>query len=188
MATHRSRAATGDCFIPVAPLTREAFLPFGDVIDDTGATVFPTNDGTALRIHELGIADCQADGGRTLFSIFRMRQASLPDTIRLMERHPLSSQAFVPLGIVRFVALVAQAASRPEVSQLHAFVTNGRQGVNYRRGTWHHPLITLDPGDFLVVDRAGPGAAFTQDYEEVALAGTLRLALNPASPIPEFKS
>jgi ureidoglycolate lyase len=172
--------------IPVVPLTRQAFLPFGDVIDDTGATVFPTNDGTALRIHELGVADCQAEGGRTLFSIFRMTQPSLPDAIRLMERHPLSSQAFVPLGLVRFVAVVARPGTQPHASDLHAFVTNGRQGVNYRRGTWHHPLIALDPGDFLVVDRAGPGAAFTQDYDEVPMAGTPRLALDAARlPLPQ---
>jgi ureidoglycolate lyase len=162
-------------------LSREAFLPFGDVIDDTGATVFPTNDGSALRIHELGVADCQEEGGRTLFSIFRMKQPSVPDAIRLMERHPLSSQAFVPLGNVRFVALVARPGTQPEASDLHAFLTNGRQGVNYHRGTWHHPLIALDPGDFLVVDRAGPGATFTQDYDEVLLTGTLRLALDAAS-------
>jgi len=167
--------------IAAVPLTRAAFQPFGDVIDDTGPTVFPTNEGTALRIHELGVADCQAEGGRTLFSIFRMKQPSLPDTIRLMERHPLSSQAFVPLGNVRFVALVARAGTRPRAGDLHAFVTDGRQGVNYRRGTWHHPLIALDPGDFLVVDRAGPGAAFTQDYEEVPLAEAPRLVLDAAS-------
>ncbi|MHA6646170.1 ureidoglycolate lyase [Mesorhizobium sp. A623] len=175
-----------DYLIPVVPLTREAFLPFGDVIDDTGTTVFSTNDDTALRIHELGIADCQAEGGRTLFSIFRMKQPSLPDAIRLMERHPLSSQAFMPLGIVRFIALVARPGTQPQASGLHAFVTNGRQGVNYHRGTWHHPLIALDPGDFLVVDRAGPGVAFTQDYDEAPLAGAPCLALDAAwAPLPQ---
>lgn len=166
--------------VPVAPLTREAFGPFGDVIDDTGETVFSTNDGTALRIHELGIADCQAEGGRTLFSIFRMKRPSVPEAVRLMERHPISSQAFVPLGVVRFVALVARPGTRPRASDLRAFVTNGRQGVNYRCGTWHYPLIALDPGDFLVVDRAGPGEAFNQDYDEVSLAETPRLDLGAA--------
>jgi ureidoglycolate lyase len=41
-------------------------------------------------------------------------------------------------------------------SSVRAFVTNGRQGVNYHRGTWHHPLIAVgDFSEFLVVDRAG---------------------------------
>ncbi len=155
--------------IRIEPLTREAFAPFGDVIDEAGQVAFSTNAGTATRIHELGVADCNAEGGRTLFSIFRTARPTLPDALTLMERHPISSQAFVPLGGERMIAVVALPEQRPQAGDLRAFLSNGRQGVNYRRGTWHYPLIALDAGDFLVVDRAGPGQGFEQDYEEVAL-------------------
>ena len=75
-----------------------------------------------------------------------------------MERHPLGSQAFVPMSERPFAVVVAPPGSAPEPSDLRAFVTNGRQGVHYRPGVWHHPLLVLDqPADVLVIDRVGPG-------------------------------
>jgi ureidoglycolate lyase len=39
-----------------------------------------------------------------------------------------------------------------------AFAASGRQGVNYARNVWHHPLlVTADDHRFIVLDRAGPG-------------------------------
>ena len=47
------------------------------------------------------------------------------------------------------VALNPQAEPR-------AFLTNGRQGINLHRGTWHGVLTPLQaPGLFAVVDRIG---------------------------------
>ncbi|QNH36880.1 ureidoglycolate lyase [Aminobacter sp. MDW-2] len=158
------------CFIPVQPLSRDGFAPYGDVIDAGGPESFPTNGGAAHRFHRLGVADCGAEGGAALLSIFRVLHAGLPPRVKMMERHPLSSQAFIPLAGQRFVVIVAPAQCRPDPEMLRAFVTDGRQGVNYHRATWHHPLVALDGGDFLVVDRDGPGPDFNQDYEEVFLS------------------
>ncbi|QND64534.1 ureidoglycolate lyase [Mesorhizobium loti] len=174
--------------IKIEPLTRGAFAPFGDVIDDTGDVSFATNGGAALRIHALGVADCNAEGGKTLLSLFRMAQPSLPTGLHLMERHPLSSQAFVPLGSLRMIVVVAAADTIAAPGDLRAFASNGRQGVNYRKATWHHPLIALDAGDFLVVDRAGPRPglspdAFDQDYEEVPLPGGIQLDFGGMPPV-----
>jgi ureidoglycolate lyase len=80
--------------------------------------------------------------------------------LRLIERHALGSQAFMPLALRRFLVVVAAAGPAPAPSQLRCFVARPGQGVNYAAGTWHHPLIALDEGgDFLVIDRAGPNAA-----------------------------
>ncbi|MFX8813062.1 ureidoglycolate lyase, partial [Acinetobacter baumannii] len=81
-----------------------------------------------------------------------------PIRLRVMERHPLGSQAFVPMCGDPFLVVVAPPGPAPAPADLRAFVTNGRQGVNYARGTWHHPLLALDRiSDFLVVDRGGDG-------------------------------
>jgi len=153
--------------IKVKPLTREAFAPYGDVIDKGGTCVFSTNGGQAERYHDLArLVPGRADA-RTLVSIFHSRPFPLPIQILLMERHPISSQAFIPLNDRRFIVVVGKAALQPTKVNCQGFVTNGTQGVNYRPGTWHHPLITMDEGDYLVIDHAGPGPQFDQDYEEV---------------------
>lgn len=151
-------------------MTREAFAPFGDVIEKAGAHSFETNQGTAIRYHDLARVDLAADQGRTLVSIFEATvPVALPVGLRLLERHPISSQAFIPLGKSPLVIVVAPGGNEPNLSRIRAFLTNGQQGINFHPATWHHPLIALERADFLVIDRDGPGPGFDQDYEEVLL-------------------
>ena len=157
--------------LPLAPLTRAAFAPYGDVVETEGAANFRYNDGYAVRFHDLARIECAAEGCRPLLSIFRAKPFPMPLRIALMERHPLSSQAFVPMGVATFLVLVAEKSAKPAPGDLRAFVTDGKQGVNYYPSTWHHPLIALKEGDFLVIDRSGPGPGFTQDYDEVRFDG-----------------
>jgi ureidoglycolate lyase len=138
------------------PLTRSAFAPFGEVIELDGARHYTINDGYAERYHDLARLDVVEAGGRPLLNIFRAKPRELPLRIRMVERHPLSSQAFLPLAPTPFLVVVAPPGRAPDPSDLRAFVTRGQQGLNYARGTWHHPLIAIGrPGDFLVVDRGG---------------------------------
>jgi len=145
--------------IRIAPLTHEAFTPFGDVIDCDGAAEnYTINEGYAERYHDIAKIDVAGEGGWPLLNIFRAKPRVLPLRIVMMERHPLSSQAFIPLTPRPFLVLVARAGAAPAPSDLRCFRTQGSQGVNYARGTWHHPLITLETEqDFLVLDRGGDG-------------------------------
>jgi ureidoglycolate lyase len=157
------------------PLSRSGFEPFGDVIDTAGDPPSPINQGWAERYHDLAQIDVTAAGGRPLVDLVRTRPRTLPMSIRMVERHALGSQAFVPLTRARFIVVVARAGAMPKPSDLRAFTTNGQQGVNYRPGVWHHPLLALDQvSDFLVLHRGGP----TEDCEELVFAAdeiTLRL-------------
>jgi ureidoglycolate lyase len=153
--------------LAVEPLTRTAFAPFGDVIESEGRAHYPINAGTAERYHDLATVDVAASGGRPLISLCRAHPVGLPLTLRLMERHPLSSQAFIPLSGTPFLVVVAPAGEL-RLESLRAFRSNGRQGVNYHPGTWHHPLIALERvSDFLIVDRSGEG----ENCDEVPIAG-----------------
>jgi len=140
------------------PLSREAFALFGDVIETGGAQHFPINRGSVQRYHDLARVDV-GEGGRALVSIFECtRPRSFPIRVDLMERHPLGSQAFVPLDDARMCVVVAPPGDTLEPSGLRAFLSDGRQGVNYHPGTWHMPLVAFAAGRrFLVVDRGGPG-------------------------------
>jgi ureidoglycolate lyase len=154
--------------LAIEPLTPAAFAPFGDVIAaDAASTTIAVNDGTAQRFHALGRVD--SDGGTTVLSIFRAQPRALPFAVRMLERHPRGSQAFVPLSGLPYLVVVAEDPSQPP----RAFLARGDQGVNFRKGTWHHPLLALEkPSDFLVVDREGDD----DNCDEAALAETWIIA------------
>lgn len=151
--------------IVAEPLTREAFAPFGEVIDTSGADSFPINQGRTERFHALANVELLGEGSQGILSIFR-GQPLAPLEIALMERHPLGSQAFVPMNDGAFLAVVAPPGEFNE-GAVRVFLASGSQGVSYRAGTWHAPLLPLEAdSDYLVVDRQGPG----NNCDEVMLA------------------
>ena len=137
------------------PLTAAAFAPFGEVIATSGEPI-TINAGFARRFNDLCAVDLAGEGAATNVSIFIARARALPLAITMMERHPLGSQAFMPLQDAAWMAVVCTDPDDP--ASFRAFAAAGTQGVNYARNTWHFPLITFGEGDrFLVVDRKGPG-------------------------------
>jgi ureidoglycolate lyase len=166
------------------PLTAANFAPYGRVLQvpADGAGGQPINSGTTQR-HEL-LADAQltADGGRPVLSISRAQARALPMALVEMERHALGSQSFVPLGAARRLLLVvARPGPAPRgLADLAAFVSDGAQGVWLAPGTWHHPLLALDAGDFLVVERRSG----TVDCDVVALVPPVWLAAPAGGPAP----
>lgn len=156
------------------PITCERFAPFGDVICASAARRSTMNQARFERYDDLARIEIDTRGdGHVALSIARSRVATaLPYRFDMVERHPLGSQAFVPLSAFRFVVVVARTGEAVEAGDLQAFVTNGSQAVNYHRGTWHMPLIALDAGqEFLVIDRAGNAA----NCEERVLGETVVL-------------
>ena len=151
--------------LPVEPLTAAAFAEFGDVIEPASAkAVYAVNDGTAQRFHDLATVDTGSDGGRTLVSIFRAQPRPLPFTIRMLERHPLGSQAFIPLSGHPFLVVVAEETPDGPGEPL-AFRTRPGQGVNIGRNVWHGILTPLDGvSDFAVVDRGGEGVNLEEHF------------------------
>jgi len=155
------------------PLTPAAFAEFGDVIDSANHTPIAINDGTTARYHAL--AQVQLDNaGHGLINFFDSQPTPLPLPLCTMERHPLGSQAFIPLAKRRFIIVVAHGGDTVHADQLQAFITNGQQGINYHRNVWHHAVIALDEMTrFVVVDRGGPG----ENCEFTAILGEAVLEL-----------
>ncbi|WP_349569269.1 ureidoglycolate lyase [Azotobacter salinestris] len=145
--------------LSIEPLSKAAFAPFGEVIETEGSDYFMINNGSTRRYHALARVQTSTPEDRAIVSIFVARSLPMPLTIRMLERHPLGSQAFVPLRGNPFLIVVAPLGDSPRPEQVRAFLGNGRQGVNYQRGVWHHPVLALvDDDEFLVIDRSGAGA------------------------------
>ena len=154
----------------IAPqrLTREAFAPFGDVIE------VPTAPGRNYYADALG--NLRADARPSLSMSYREPTQDRPLRSEMLERHEFSSQTFVPVDVARWLIVVAPhaRAGGPDMAGLKAFVATGAQGVTYRPNTWHHGLTTLDrPGRFAVF----MWLAGTQDEEFVPVTPcTIRIA------------
>lgn len=171
--------------LPVEPLTRSAFQPFGDVIEADGGRHFEINNGSTTRFHDLARVDVAAEGGHTLVNIFRARPLPMPLTVAMVEKHPLGSQAFVPLGSAPFLVVVAPPGGKVAPESLRAFLATGGQGVNYARGVWHHPVIALGrETDFLVIDRGGPGDNLAEFFFAEGERRVVAVSRLPAAATP----
>ena len=137
------------------PLTASAFAPFGDILSMETARIKTINEGHTLRHDFDARLSLSSAGGHPALSLFRAAPLPEPLHLAMMERHPLSSQAFYPLSGRPYLVVVAPGGNF-ERGALRAFLAAPDQGVNYHAGTWHHYLLALETiSDFLVLDRLG---------------------------------
>lgn len=151
--------------ITAQPINTDAFAPFGDVIDTSGAPDKIINQGMCGRYHDRAVLEMNE--GRAGVSLFNAEPRSLPLSLEMMERHPDGAQTFIPMSEHGFLVVVAPddggAPGRP-----CAFLTAPGQAINFHRGTWHGVLTPLAaPGLFAVVDRIGPGANLQEHWFEM---------------------
>jgi ureidoglycolate lyase len=150
--------------ITIEPLSARAFAPFGDVLEAAGEPDMMINQGFCGRFHDR--ANLVMADGRAGISLFKSEPRPLPYTLDMVERHPLGSQAFVPMSMDPFLVIVAPDAD-DKPGRPRAFRTAPGQGVNYFRGTWHGVLTPLHaPGLFAVIDRIGDGPNLEQHWFE----------------------
>lgn len=155
----------GERGLVLRPLTAGAFAPYGDVVTSAGREGRTINAGTSVRV-EMPELDVLAQGGMPSLSVFRAIAVRLPIEVRALERHRMGSQTFLPLGGTPFVAVVALGDVAPDPRTLAAFLSERMGGVTLRRGVWHHALLSLEDGDYAVIERSGAQA----DCEIVELA------------------
>jgi ureidoglycolate lyase len=154
------------------PLSAAGFSAYGDVLEATGAADQMINAGLCARYHDRAQLDFGPDG-RAGISVFLAEPCRLPYRLTMLERHPLGSQAFIPMTQNPFLVIVApDFGGQPGTPR--AFLTAPGQGVNLHRGTWHGVLTPLHPpGLFAVIDRIGPGS----NLQEHRLAAPLSIAV-----------
>ena len=138
-------------------ITKENFRTFGDMITTEDIKPIEINEGYAKRYDGIASLDAQKDNGVSTISIFSALKRSFPMKVDMMEKHPLGSQAFIPMKETTFLAFVAPEGDKPDLNKIEAFIIPKGIGVNYNAGIWHFPLISTEDMNFLVVDRKGDG-------------------------------
>jgi ureidoglycolate lyase len=178
------RGAGMDCReLVAAPLAVEAFLPFGRVVEPGGGPGRAVNAGTALRFDLTGHFAHRTMAVLPALAVYRCQPQPQPVAVTMLERHPLSSQTFIPVATARWLVVVAPIGpdGGPLPACARAFLASAGQGVSYAPGVWHSPLIALDrPADFVML-MWEVGAA--EDCEARTLPDPLRISL-PASGWP----
>lgn len=170
-----------DRTITIEPLTKAAFAPFGDVLTTEGVHHYPINNGMTARYHDLADIALAGDNARPLISIFRGQPYALPLTLNMVERHPLGSQAFMPLSPRPFLAIVAPDANGTP-GRPRAFLVPTGIGINIGINVWHGVLTALEAeSDFLVVDRGGDG----NNLEEHRFSTPYTVAMPSGAKDPE---
>ena len=154
------------------PITKENFSKFGDMITTDDIKPLEINNGYAKRFDGIANLDTSKDNGETIISIFSALKRSFPMKIDMMEKHPLGSQAFIPMKETTFLVFVAPEDNKLNLNKVESFIVPPGIGVNYNPGIWHFPLISTENMNFLVVDRKGFGDNLiieNLDKEEVVL-------------------
>jgi len=138
-------------------ITRKNFAAYGDLISSDNIKPVNINAGYAKRFDNLANINTSKDGGKTIVSIFSTLKRTFPMKIDMMEKHPLGSQAFIPMKETTFLVFVAPQNNKPNIEKIESFIIPPGIGINYKVGTWHFPLISTENMNFLIVDRQGPG-------------------------------
>ena len=154
------------------PITKENFSKFGDMITTVDIKPLEINDGYAKRFDGIANLDTSKNNGETTICIFSALKRSFPMKIDMMEKHPLGSQAFIPMKETTFLVFVAPEDNKLDLKKVESFIVPPGIGVNYNPGTWHFPLISTENMNFLVIDRKGSGDNLiieSLDKEQVTL-------------------
>jgi len=138
-------------------ITSKNFKKFGEVISAKKIKPININNGYAKRFDNLCKINTSLKKGNTIMSIFSSRKRRFPMNIKMMEKHPLGSQAFIPMKETKFLVFVAPKGKKPNVKKIESFIIPKQTGINYKPGIWHFPLISIKNMNFLVIDRKGIG-------------------------------
>ena len=159
--------------VTALPISQEAFAPYGWLIDASGNVGTIINSGSSHRVDGLTELSFDTEGGRPCLALFKAKARDPSGPWTELERHRLGTQTFIPLNGVRYVVLVALGPTQPDALALKAFLVSGHQGITLRAGTWHHGLLALTDGDFVVLERSAAAA----DCELAQLAAPVSITL-----------
>jgi ureidoglycolate lyase len=141
--------------ISIEQLDINIFSKFGDIIQKKNALELRSiNQGTTTRYHNISKLSLESKNGNSSISIFSGSPRDVPIEIKIMEKHPIASQSFLPIQDYDWLIVVCEEKNElPDLSTLRCFQVDGDTGITYNKNIWHHPLLVKKKQDFWVIDR-----------------------------------
>ena len=141
--------------ILIDQLDASVFSKFGKIVEKKNALELRSiNQGTTTRYHNISELDLESKNGNSSISIFSGTPRDLPIEIKIMEKHPVASQSFLPIQDYDWLIVVSEEKNElPDLNTLKCFHVSGDTGITYNKNVWHHPLLVKKKQDFWVVDR-----------------------------------
>jgi ureidoglycolate hydrolase len=137
---------SGPTIVQAETLTPAAYQQFGNVIAAGEAVPWkPANFGRAQRFNRLvEVENLRPETARLNVCVFRCQALVLHElSVNMLEKHPFSTQVFMPMQDGRYITIVALGAEQPDLRTLRAFVVQSPAGISYRPGIWHYPMTAL---------------------------------------------
>ena len=130
--------------LTLTPISAEAFAPFGTL------HALPV-EGARERL-DPAMTNHRPEAPLRI-NLTRKTPSPLPVTFPALERHPFSTQTFVPIDCGRWLVVVTPKTTDggPDMAGARAFLMEPDQGVTYAVDVWHAPLVAFDkPSCFLI--------------------------------------
>ena len=137
----------------VKKISNDNFFEYGDFINPYDKEPEDINTNTTKSYFDLANIEILGENKKARLNLFDAKKRIFPLTINMLEKHPFSSQVFLPLGNNPFFVIVCSPGLKPDLNNLNFFIVENGNGVNFKPMVWHFPLISINDAKFITIDK-----------------------------------
>jgi len=139
--------------LKIKKINVQNFSKYGQLISTKDIESKNINSNTTKSFFDLANIQILGKDKNCRINIFKAKKRNFPLEINMLEKHPFSSQAFIPLQNTSFIVVVAPGSKIPNINLIEAFLVDQEDGINFNPKIWHFPLISLEDSNFLTIDK-----------------------------------
>ena len=139
--------------LQIKKISKDNFSKYGQLVSTQDLESQNINAETTKSFYDLVNIEIYGDDKKCRVNIFKSIKRNFPLEINILENHPLSSQAFIPLQKTNFIVVVAPISSEPDINLIETFLISPEEGINFKPKVWHFPLIAIENSSFLTIDK-----------------------------------
>ena len=139
--------------LQIKKISKDNFSKYGQLVSTKDIESQNINEETTKSFYDLVNIEIYGDDKKCRVNIFKSIKRNFPLEINMLENHPFSSQAFIPLQKTNFIVVVAPISNEPDINLIETFLISSEEGINFKPKVWHFPLIATENSNFLTIDK-----------------------------------